>query len=418
MLSIDFANSKLIDLVDKNSSPFSFLANCLSRDTGSVFNYISDCYDEAITNNSFTRDDDGFCFSIPEATIILVENDDRISTKPCYIKFVLSNPITEESESIDIPKDFSKETNLPPKPIFKENKYASAIYEFANLCGRNYLSDIAHLASPEKWSFGSKINDFEILENYIAYTFCKVQNEDKLMISVDQTFASFNTGLVDIHNDYIYMCFRKFPDEDEFRWKYSGVCTTSIGFCQKLLIINFSPLPQPATYITKLSDLYFDLTKPVFINTDHILRDRLHRLPTDFIASSIGSNKEVSEIIKRIERNCDDNNFDSFEKLKTLVTDSDDMYESLKTSFEQVVAKSVKKLIGNYHLAVPGFYPSCNTTNLLIPFDFGCDSTNKTALVIQMTASGNYFVYTILSNKQAYVDARLISKIENNWLSF
>ena len=135
-------------------------------------------------------------------------------------------------------------------------------------------------------------------------------------------------------------------------------------------------------------------------------------------SSSIGFNKEVSEIIKKIERNCDENNFDSFEKLKTLVADSDDLYESLKTSFEQVVAKSVKKLIGNYHLAVPGFYPSCNTTNLLIPFDFGCDGTNKTALVIQMTASGNYFVYTILSNKQAYVDARLISKIENNWLSF
>ena len=54
------------------------------------------------------------------------------------------------------------------------------------------IEELANLALPEKWSFGSN-NDYAILKNYMKYTFFRLQHESKIIEIAD--YCLFNTGL-------------------------------------------------------------------------------------------------------------------------------------------------------------------------------------------------------------------------------
>ena len=103
---------------------------------------------------------------------------------------------------------------------------------------QEFLATLADLALDEPWDlsgagFDADTRKFDILHNYIRYTFYRLTLEDKVGFSSDEDFAVFNTGLVDKHYEDIYACFEPSdpdkPEEARYPWSFSGFCTAGTG---------------------------------------------------------------------------------------------------------------------------------------------------------------------------------------------
>ena len=87
---------------------------------------------------------------------------------------------------------------------------------------------------------------------------------------------------------------------------------------------------------------------------------------------------------------------------------------SYTITLKGVIDTAIQKVIANYKLAVPHYYQ--NKIQLLVPLCFGEDNKPDVALVLDKMKSGYYQATTCLSMEMAYMDARLITKPESNWL--
>lgn len=92
------------------------------------------------------------------------------------------------------------------------------------------------------------------------------------------------------------------------------------------------------------------------------------------------------------------------------IKNSDRPLETLKG----VIDTAIQKVIANYKLAVPHYYQ--NKIQLLVSLCFGKDDNPDVALVLDLMKNGYYQATTCLSMEMAYMDVRLITKPESNWL--
>jgi hypothetical protein len=69
----------------------------------------------------------------------------------------------------------------------------------------------------------------------------------------------------------------------------------------------------------------------------------------------------------------------------------------------------------NYRIVVPQWYAEQNNMGLLMPLDFGSGQA-ESALVLEPMSDRAYRGSTVLTIDQAYSNARLIAKPENEWL--
>lgn len=298
--------------------------------------------------------------------------------------------------------------------IYTPGFFNSALKEFASL-DDTYLTDIASLAKEEKWHFADEQGNPEILRNYISYTFYRLEKEDKICVNSTKDFAAFNTGLPSATYDDIYMCFKRKPGCDDQKWKYAGVCTAKGGSVWKKLIGAFNPLPAPARYFNRKEDVLFDMNKTIYTDAEHIIYDRLHRIPTAFLRPSFLGCERGIELLNSI-----DNGLavvESYDELKGIVAENDEIFNDLRERLEQLVSKTVRIIRWNYRLAIPSYYPKGNNMSLLLPLDFMDTGKAQAALVVQMTESGNYMGHTLLNMRHAYLNARLISSQESSWLT-
>lgn len=318
-------------------------------------------------------------------------------------------PSTRTNDFFSWYLNFIGVSTVAARPISKE------LEDFAEL-GRTYLTELAELANSEKWYFGEKEN-LEILRNYVAYTFYRIQREEKLCINQSATFAAFNTGLASAAYEDIYMCFKNKGTKEDPRWQYAGVCTEARGYYGKQLVINFNPLPQPAKYIERMEDVLYDMDKQLYPDFQHICSERLHRIPLEFLKEVLGNNAEATDILKKIEQASWSEASELYEDLEECVTGSAQLQEALEDALDRVVKKTVKILRWNYRLAIPCYYPKRNKMSLLLPMDFTNSGKPQAALVVELTESGNYLGHTLLNMRHAYLNARLISSQESSWLT-
>ena len=71
----------------------------------------------------------------------------------------------------------------------------------------------------------------------------------------------------------------------------------------------------------------------------------------------------------------------------------------------------------DYRNALPSFFPTRDVMSLMLPLIFSDDEKPSCVLLIEKTPSGNYQGQTILTLKQCYVNARLISPLDNSFLN-
>lgn len=70
----------------------------------------------------------------------------------------------------------------------------------------------------------------------------------------------------------------------------------------------------------------------------------------------------------------------------------------------------------NFRTSIPIYYPTRNSISLLLPLSLMNESQIDLALVVEKTQSGNYLGHTILPLDWAYSNARLIARLDSNWL--
>lgn len=297
----------------------------------------------------------------------------------------------------------------------REATSGSAIKKFAVL--GDYLKDISALAKPEKWFFGENCDKLDILKNYIAHTFFRLQREKKICINQKADFAAFNTGIATASYDDIYICFRRRHDAEGPAWKYAGVCTAAHGNLGKQLIQQFNPLPQPADYISRKEDVIFDVNKSLYLDAEHILIDRIDRLPPDFLQFYLGSDPEAARVLDRISNPQCMDLVPEYEALANILRRNDVLFHSLCQGLQYAADSVIKRLRWNYRLAIPCYYPKHDSMSLLLPMYFLNREQPMAALVVRLTEAGNYLGHTLLPMDIAYMNARLISSQESSWLA-
>lgn len=283
----------------------------------------------------------------------------------------------------------------------------------------SFLSELADKAIPENWDFESSgRTDHHILIQYIKYTFYRLTCENKVCISGDKSFACFNTGLVDKHYDDIYACFAPNEPGSETEWKFSGFCTAANRTLGKQIVNYFSPLPQPAVYFERGEQLIFDLSKQLLPDFDHIIIDNISRLPLEFLEEQFTDCPEARELAAKIRYAASKREKrELYAQLREIVNDNGRLFMRIQNRIRDSIELAKKRVSRNYKTAIPSYFPKRNTMSLMLPLCLMEEEKPDVALVVEQTLSGNYQGQTILTLDQAYIDARLLCRLNSEWLT-
>lgn len=82
---------------------------------------------------------------------------------------------------------------------------------------------LANFAEPEDWDYhhNPSADAKPILRNYVRYTYRRIAQEKKIAVTQDEKNACWNTGLVTLHQEPIYILFEenKFTDRKSY-WHF------------------------------------------------------------------------------------------------------------------------------------------------------------------------------------------------------
>lgn len=233
------------------------------------------------------------------------------------------------------------------------------------------------LASREEWNYSdTSTKTYPILKNYLEFTFRKLKQENKVVFTSDNKYASFNTGLVTNNLEDIYAFFEEY--------KNPGPVTTT-PFCFRAflkesdnnILRNFNNrLPDIANYFEKPELLIFNPKCKLIPDIDHIIQDNISRFPTHLQSAGDGE---------------------------------------LRRQLVGAIDEARKKVRTNYKIAVPQYYDG--KIQLLLPLCLTAGSPNPDlALVVHKLNEDTYTARTCLTLKMAYNNARLIVKPQSDWL--
>lgn len=256
--------------------------------------------------------------------------------------------------------------------MLNSNEQSNLLFRFAYFGKKeeqeSYFIDLASMAENEIWSTNHEENNYNILINYITYTFEKAFNDCKILFSDEEDYCCFNTGLLTDNGEDIICLFNLFKNSNKFTWHFNSFEKES----SRLFMSNFDKTPEVISYFDDPSALYFDPYKEFVKNLDHILDDNKSRIPETLTSKG--------------------NSYVSF---------------LLNSSLD----KTIKRCKRNYRIAVPCYYNK-NITYLL---PINLDGTSM-AVAVELL-NGRYRVNTIFTLEMAYKLARLLMKPEADWLN-
>ena len=280
---------------------------------------------------------------------------------------------------------------MPPyTSLFKRYKdqdprTAFAFFRFNLSAGENWethLERLSQMAKIEEWDFkrpeiksGYTNQKYPILANYLNYTFLRAQELNSIAYNDSNDRACFNTGLQTPMEHDIYITFFRNKKAEDFGASDWTFYDYSDSYSEK--VNCFRPLPCPCTYISKSSDLIFDISLDLEVNYEHILRDNLARFPAE-----LQSNTHLA--------------------LRTLRGS----IESMKD-----------RIIRNYKIAIPHWYE--NKIQLLLPINLvSPNNMADLALVVDKDETSKvYKARTVLPMDYAYMNARLLAQPDRDWLN-
>lgn len=238
------------------------------------------------------------------------------------------------------------------------------------------LRYLENLAEREKWRFYDPTahnNELNVLFYYVIHTFDRCCKQGRITVSIDENAAAFNTGLMTRAGEEICGLFTKSTTHDPSNPKsnYWFLVGFFVESDRKFLEYDIE-IPPMATYFNDYNELYFDPTKDIVINYEHIFRDNRDRLPSELLQMDEGVACQV---------------------------------------LNGLLGHARKRIMRNNRIPVPQFYN--DRIMFLIPlYGFGEDP-----IVLALEQYDNqYRANTVLTLNMAYNCARLLTRPESNWL--
>lgn len=159
---------------------------------------------------------------------------------------------------------------------------------------------LAQMVLPERWDFaGTGPRRYEILSDYLRFTFLRLEREGKVLISDDGDFCAFNTGLVDESYEDIFACFTPNRIPDRQPWYLEGFAAAGADRLGDRLLRSFHDLPERARYLFKAEDVLYDVDQVPTPDYGHILIGNIDRLPEALLVRELADNEEELACTKR-----------------------------------------------------------------------------------------------------------------------
>lgn len=308
------------------------------------------------------------------------------------------------------------------------NKYQLELLDYAYI-DKEKINDLADLALKEKWYFGDNPPDgfkYPILFNYLCYTYSRLKKENKIFEvsnSKNEKFAFFNTGLVNVHYEYIYAEFTPNTVLGKQPWYLDGFCSTGT-YKGKILSELFSnnELPPPADYFeNNINNMILKEPNNIQCDFNHMIIERTERLPFKFIYNNVNNiiDTHIDGMDLKEAYGCNDDyekRKNYFRELGNRIKNNDSIYSKMSNSFQEAVRVSEKRSKWNYKTAIPYYYPNKNKMCFLLPLSLVDNTRVDTTLVVEKMKNGNCIGHTILTMEMAYKNSRLIIKPDSDWL--
>ena len=236
------------------------------------------------------------------------------------------------------------------------------------------LEQLAEMAEPEIWSFCDD-SEISILKKYIFKTFERCNMENKILYSKAGSFCCTNTGLLTPKGKDIVMLFAENNHElAQSRWVFEDF----VAIQDRDYIETFDGVPELAKYTDNVEELFFNPEYDIEVNYDHIIDDNWGRI------------KDVIRLPK----------------------------ESAELILIGALEKAKMKAKRNMRLVIPQYYN--DKIGFLLPIEIPPIYEGKRSeylvLAVERTPFAKYRANTIMSVEAAYEKARLLMKIEDNWL--
>lgn len=240
------------------------------------------------------------------------------------------------------------------------------------------LRFLASLAEEESWYYDNpnfndgSMNHVAVLYQYIFHTFSKVLDEGLLLETASHSI--FNTGLISRSGQDIYMLFslNRIERKGSPKWFFNSFYESS---AHEIPVDMRSCLPMSVDYFKGCRELmYFDERLPILGNINHIVKDRLSRMP---------------------------------DSVKLIADLDESLLVALVQSSTELMIKKIKK---NNRLVLVQYWNK--RLMYLAPLYIGDEVM---ALAIERHEN-SYRINTILTLDMAYCNARLISRPESSWL--
>jgi hypothetical protein len=246
------------------------------------------------------------------------------------------------------------------------------LFQFAFIPDTNdRLAELAEEAEEEDWEYHNTQSQYPrpILYNYIRYTYRRLAEEMKIVLSEDGQYCCFNTGLVTEAQEPIYASFETNRHPDAQPWFFKGWYRRG-----RWELNRFPELPDLAHYFDDPSCLVLDTRKDLRVNVEHIIEENKDRFP------------------------------EPYRSMETY---------ALQTFLKGAIDNAKERVRRSYKTAIPQYYRG--QIQLLLPLCLGNARKADLALVVERHQTF-YRASTCLTLDMAYNNARQLTKPDRDWL--
>lgn len=234
------------------------------------------------------------------------------------------------------------------------------------------IEALASVAEVEDWEYRNSpaSQSHPVLRNYLTYTYQRVAEEKKIVITSDNEHCCWNTGLISSTQEPIFALFGKnqLPEVQTYWhfWRFARKAERDMS--------HFAQVPDMAHYFDDPSVLVFDTRKELRVNVDHIVADNLVRFP-----------KALQGM----------NPF------------------GLQNLIKGAIDSAKERVRRNYKIAIPQYYQG--QVQLLLPLSLTDPAHADLALVVDRFPDF-YRAATCLTLDMAYNNARQLARPDRDWL--
>lgn len=351
----------------------------------------------------------------PEDFELYIDNSKK--TAVVYVRAIeqkATSPINDRLGKSDVDTSKSRVGGKGNTVILNKEKSLEDWAYLSNDINSTFLDRLANMARKEDWSYSNGKPVYPkhpILYQYLRYTFCRLQHQEKVKYSIDGQWAAWNTGLVDLRFEPIIALFRKNKPGQKSEWNFNDFVIE--GEKSGKIISNlFEGKIERATYTEDWKDMVYDesLGSPT-LDFDHILK-RLDRIPDRFWKIFAPRGFEVRSTENMYHHMLTE----YYESLREAISEDTTAYRQIMRAFQNSLELAMKRIAWNSRTAVPMYYPKENRLCLLIPLCLVDEDKEDVALVVKRTPAGKYDGATIITLDMAYADSRVVQCPTSDWL--